>query len=101
MPTNEEIENAILDSIADSQKSEHDIIVAYFSWMQDPNSVDDETLLKIIRWKRNGLLFSSDWTQVPDSTVDKQAWVDYRQQLRDLPSQNDNIRLIAFPEPPA
>ena len=39
-----------------------------------------------IREKRNRLLANSDWTQIPDCTVDKQTWATYRQELRDLPS---------------
>jgi len=97
MPTQEEIEHNIFH-----QMNEQDSIIrAYFSWQADPTSIDDEMLLKVIRWQRDGLLVSSDWTQVPDSPVDKQAWIDYRQQLRDLPSQNENPRLIVFPEQPA
>jgi hypothetical protein len=38
-----------------------------------------------IRKVRNQLLKDCDWTQLPDSNVDKQLWADYRQQLRDLP----------------
>ena len=101
MPTYEEIEHTILHEIEENQKEQDTIIRAYFSWQADPDSIDDEMLLKVIRWRRNGLLVSCDWTQIPDSAVDKQAWLDYRQQLRDLPSQNENPRLIVFPEQPA
>lgn len=101
MPTEQEIEHTILHEIEDSQKEQNTVIRAYFSWQADPDSIDDEMLLKVIRWRRNSLLISSDWTQIPDSAVDKQAWLEYRQQLRDLPSQNNNPRLIVFPELPA
>jgi hypothetical protein len=37
-----------------------------------------------IRNKRNDLLSRSDWTQLPDASVDKQAWATYRQALRDI-----------------
>ena len=101
MPTEQEIEHTILHEIEDSQKEQNTVIRAYFSWQADPDSIDDEMLLKVIRWRRNSLLISSDWTQIPDSAVDKQAWLEYRQQLRDLPSQSNNPRLIVFPELPA
>jgi len=42
-----------------------------------------------IREKRNSLLSQSDWTQMPDVNMSqdrKQAWVEYRQALRDLPA---------------
>lgn len=40
----------------------------------------------INRGKRNHLLAKSDWTQVADAPVDKEAWAAYRQALRDLPN---------------
>jgi len=40
-----------------------------------------------MRMERNRLLKDSDYTVLPDfPTVSKQAWVDYRQKLRDFPS---------------
>jgi hypothetical protein len=41
----------------------------------------------VVRAERNRLLDESDWTQLEDAIVDKQAWVDYRQALRDVPQQ--------------
>jgi hypothetical protein len=35
---------------------------------------------------RNQLLTVSDWTQLPDAPVDREAWAVYRQALRDLPN---------------
>lgn len=40
-----------------------------------------------VRHFRNDLLASSDWTQLSDATVDKVAWAEYRQQLRDVSAQ--------------
>ena len=37
-----------------------------------------------VRYKRNKLLAASDWTQIPDATVDQAAWATYRQALRDI-----------------
>lgn len=58
--------------------------------------------LNLIREARNNALKDTDWTQIPDSTVDKQAWADYRQALRDLPSlvTEENIDSLEFPLPP-
>lgn len=33
---------------------------------------------------RNQLLTASDWTQLPDAPVNREAWAAYRQALRDL-----------------
>jgi hypothetical protein len=46
-----------------------------------------------IRQERNRRLSDCDWTQVPDSPADKQAWITYRQQLRDLPTQPDPFNI--------
>lgn len=100
MPTFEEIEHAAFHEMEESNREQDATIRTYFSWKQDPTSIDDETFMKIIRWRRNGLLVDCDWTQIPDSTVNKQEWIDYRQQLRDLPSQNPDPRLIVFPNRP-
>jgi hypothetical protein len=39
-----------------------------------------------IREKRNSLLVQSDWSVFPDSTPkpSREAWLDYRQELRDI-----------------
>ena len=40
-----------------------------------------------MREERNQLLKDSDYTALPDfPSANKQAWLDYRQQLRDFPS---------------
>ena len=63
----------------------------------------NELALAMIRDKRSKLLSDSDWTQVADAPVDKQAWQAYRQALRDLPSNYDtitNINDVEWPVPP-
>jgi hypothetical protein len=55
---------------------------------------------EIARIHRDGLLLASDWTQLPDVDIDnRQAWTDYRQQLRDLPS-NPAWPNVTFPDAP-
>jgi len=53
-----------------------------------------------LRRMRDALLQDSDWTQVPDAPVDTQAWADYRQQLRNLPSNTTDPRAVVWPEKP-
>lgn len=53
--------------------------------------------------KRNALLASSDWTQLPDvplSVEQKSDWAAYRQQLRDITSQTGFPDNIAWPIEP-
>jgi hypothetical protein len=49
---------------------------------------------------RNKLLAESDWTQLPDVSVDKQAWVEYRQALRDIPGQPKFPKEVYWPNIP-
>ena len=53
-----------------------------------------------VRANRDALLTSCDWTQLPDSSADKEAWANYRQQLRDLPEQAGFPYEISWPEQP-
>jgi len=53
-----------------------------------------------IREQRNRLLTASDWTQIPDCTVDKQAWATYRQALRDITNQSGFPTDVVWPTKP-
>jgi len=48
---------------------------------------------------RNKKLLDSDWTQLPDAPVDKEAWAEYRQKLRDLPKTTDTLNVV-WPDRP-
>ena len=54
-----------------------------------------------VRDQRNKMLAASDWTQVPDAPVDRAAWADYRQALRDLSKQEGFPDQVVWPVPPA
>jgi len=53
-----------------------------------------------VRSQRDDRLTRSDWTQVADAPVDQQAWADYRQALRDVPSQAGFPYSVIWPEQP-
>jgi hypothetical protein len=56
-----------------------------------------------IRAERDSLLAASDWTQMPDSPLNgeqKNAWADYRQELRDLPQSFATPDEVVWPEAP-
>lgn len=54
-----------------------------------------------LRIKRNQLLSESDWTQLPDVSLENKAdWDAYRQSLRDLPSVNINPFNVDWPKDP-
>jgi len=53
-----------------------------------------------VRSERDELLTNCDWTQLPDAPVDHQTWADYRQALRDVPSQSGFPYSVVWPEAP-
>lgn len=50
-------------------------------------------------WREKELK-NTDWTQLPDASVNKSIWASYRQELRDLPTAQDfpNTELPSRPE---
>jgi hypothetical protein len=62
--------------------------------------VPSEYLSFRIRNWRNGELSATDFTQLSDSPKDKVAFAQYRQDLRDLPSQGADPRQWVFPVKP-
>ena len=63
--------------------------------------VSDEIHLARLRNWRDSELAKTDFSQLPDSPVDKLKWAEYRQLLRDLPKQNSNPQSIIIPTRPA
>lgn len=53
-----------------------------------------------VRLERQRLLQESDWTQIPDSPVDKDAWAAYRQALRDITAQPGFPYSVVWPQAP-
>jgi len=47
-----------------------------------------------IRQQRNRLLAESDWTQLADSPADKDKWAVYRQELRDITTQENPFSIV-------
>ena len=54
----------------------------------------------MLRIERDRKLFASDWTQLPDASVDQAAWATYRQALRDLPANTEDPLNVSWPEMP-
>ena len=59
-----------------------------------------------LRSKRNSILASSDWTVLSDSPLsatEKTAWLEYRQDLRDITEGVDTVakvNAVIFPDKP-
>lgn len=56
-----------------------------------------EKQLLLLRRQRNAFLSESDWTQLPDAPVDRNAWAQYRQALRDLPENTVDLNNPVWP----
>ena len=60
-----------------------------------------------LRQRRNSLLSSSDWTQLPDTTLttaEKTTWMNYRTELRNITNgltTVEEVNSVAFPTKPA
>lgn len=52
----------------------------------------------IAKMKRDVLLTNSDWRIMPDAPGNREAWVSYRQALRDMTFEAGDV---SWPEPPA
>lgn len=63
-------------------------------------ALKDAEQSEIVRNDRNKRLKETDWTQVADAPVDKTLWGQYRQSLRDIPSQNTFPWAVQWPDKP-
>jgi hypothetical protein len=79
------------------------------SWIQtwevtdaSAEEISERTTTKtnVMREKRNNLLASCDWTQLSDVNINKTAWSEYRQALRDITNQSDFPWEIDWPIKP-
>ena len=57
----------------------------------------------MVRMDRDGMLRSTDWTQIADAALGDhtaEEWATYRQELRDLPSKHSKVSEVVWPTPP-
>ncbi|RGP39049.1 tail fiber assembly protein [Pseudotabrizicola alkalilacus] len=65
-----------------------------------PRPPDPEAVWAALRAERDRRLAACDWTQLPDATVNREAWAAYRAALRDLPSLTTDPLSPIWPAPP-
>jgi hypothetical protein len=68
--------------------------------MLDKNHPLYKQMADDVRKDRHIRLSYTDWTQVADAPVDKEAWAAYRQALRDITLQEDFPFQVQWPVPP-
>ena len=61
------------------------------------SSLTTDEKWEAVRSERNKLLHDTDWTQLPDTKVDKEAYAIYRQKLRDIPQTYKLPDEVKFP----
>jgi hypothetical protein len=66
----------------------------------EPPQRDMDALRAAVRADRNARLAACDWTQLADAPVNALAWAQYRQALRDVPSQDGFPWDVLWPAPP-
>ena len=67
--------------------------------VEDSSTVTDETRWVLMRLNRDNLLKLTDWRAMPDRT-DAEAWIEWRQKLRDFPNTWTPADSVEFPDPP-
>lgn len=78
----------------------------YLSSISEPSissSVEKEIIWDQLRLKRDRLIASTDWTQMPDAPLDdakKAEFTAYRQALRDIPQTYSDPDAVVWPEKP-
>jgi hypothetical protein len=65
-----------------------------------PSNGNVDEAAAAVRAERNAKLAETDWTQLVDSPVDHAAWFEYRQALRDIPSQAGFPWTVEWPTQP-
>ena len=79
----------------------------YFKWKNYAWELDSASLWVHIREDRDKRLFLSDWTQLSDNKLTdekKTSWAEYRQALREVPSENSNVtdlNQVTWPSEPS
>ena len=67
--------------------------------IRDAEQLASDATSEMARGVRDNLLAMSDWRVLPDATGNVEAWRNYREALRDLPTDPDWPNVV-FPDPP-
>lgn len=92
--------------VADYDREIHDTEVIETPVLEPrPTSANPRRSIEFIRYERDRQLSSSDYTQLPDvsgsmTQQQRDAWIQYRQQLRDFPQQWQEDPNLEFPSAP-
>lgn len=79
------VENPNVNQLLETKDSATYVAPVVVEYVQTNEEIADQ-----VRSRRKGLLFDSDWTQLPDAPLtdeEKTQWSAYRQALRDITAQ--------------
>lgn len=93
------------EKLVEGIPSQADNGIYYQKWLKiamsdEERSEADIARAEAARHERDFYLSFSDWTQLPDATVDASTWQVYRQSLRDVPSQSGFPWEVSWPQRP-
>lgn len=66
----------------------------------EPTASTPPSESQTIRWQRDALLQETDWMVLSDTQEVSQEWLDYRQALRDVPTQSGFPENVTWPTKP-
>lgn len=94
IPDGYDISNVKLEEVVDGYGE--------FVLVEDTTKTDNP-LWQTLKNMRNVKLSASDWTDLPHASLseeEKTAWVEYRQDLRDIPQDFDTVDDVIWPIEP-
>jgi len=89
------MKNGAVFQMPEPPDENHTFNIETESWEVDLK-IAEETLRSEIK----SLLSQSDWTQLPDTEVDKEAWAVYRKELRHLLEDTSDPLNVVWPTKP-
>jgi hypothetical protein len=95
---NQYVSNGVLTNLPPKPDGTYIFDYVSLQWVPDQFQATSE-----VNSQRTALLYSSDWTQIPNNpltTEQQQEWAVYRQQLRDIPQQSGYPYNVVWPTPP-
>lgn len=97
-PSNQYVENSVV--VNKPLQPNEFCVFDYQSKQWIPNA---DLAKQYVSRQRNTFLYQSDWTQIPNNPLTpekQQQWADYRQQLRDIPTQSGYPFNVVWPTQP-
>ncbi len=93
--------SSLIDPDCAGVEDQDGVLVAVLD--EEKHEAKQERLWIVFRQQRDAKLAACDWTQMSDAPLnaqDKQAWRDYRQELRDLPENTEDPASPVWPDQP-